>query len=141
MLSGDFPPWQAVEQQSEHWTAAGCFEGLIYDLRALKRPSQQPPLCRAWVLAWGIATTPLCRNAHTRHTDRRGIMESRNVSVARAYKVHTDVKLRISPLNNQAFESLPHRICLYVKYLFHEFSSNFVCIWTHCSDLAGRPKF
>lgn len=37
MLPGDFPPWQAVEQQGKRWLAAGCFESLAHDLRELLR--------------------------------------------------------------------------------------------------------
>ena len=37
MLPGDFPPWQAVEQQGKRWLAAGCFEALAHDLRELLR--------------------------------------------------------------------------------------------------------
>ena len=37
MLPGDFPPWPAVRQQGERWLAAGCFETLAHDLRALLR--------------------------------------------------------------------------------------------------------
>ena len=37
MLPGDFPPWQAVEQQSKRWMEADCFEHLTHDLRELLR--------------------------------------------------------------------------------------------------------
>ncbi|MBE7158089.1 MAG: IS5 family transposase [Rhodospirillales bacterium] len=37
MLPGDFPPWQAVEQQAKRWMTAGCFENLVHDLRELLR--------------------------------------------------------------------------------------------------------
>ena len=37
MLPGDFPPWQAVEQQSKRWMEAYCFESLTHDLRELLR--------------------------------------------------------------------------------------------------------
>jgi transposase len=36
-LPGDFPPWQAVHQQTQRWIAAGCFEAMAHDLRALLR--------------------------------------------------------------------------------------------------------
>ena len=38
MLPGDFPPWQALQQQGERWVAAGCFEAMVHDLRELLRP-------------------------------------------------------------------------------------------------------
>lgn len=36
-LPGDFPPWEAVYQQGRRWMAAGCFEAMTHDLRALLR--------------------------------------------------------------------------------------------------------
>ncbi len=36
-LPGDFPPWAAVYQQTQRWLAAGVFEAIVHDLRALLR--------------------------------------------------------------------------------------------------------
>jgi transposase len=36
-LPHDFPPWEAVYQQTQRWIAAGCFEAIADDLRALLR--------------------------------------------------------------------------------------------------------
>jgi transposase len=36
-MPNDLPPWAAVYQQSQRWLAAGCFEALAQDLRALLR--------------------------------------------------------------------------------------------------------
>src|ERR1700712_2337737 len=36
-MPNDFPPWAAVYQQSQRWLAAGCFEMLAQELRALLR--------------------------------------------------------------------------------------------------------
>jgi drug/metabolite transporter (DMT)-like permease/transposase len=36
-LPGDFPPREAVYQQARRWLAAGCFEAMAHDLRALLR--------------------------------------------------------------------------------------------------------
>src|SRR3954452_12906678 len=33
----DFPPWAAVYQQTRRWLAAGCFEAIVHDLRAVLR--------------------------------------------------------------------------------------------------------
>ena len=41
MLPGDFPPWQAVEQQAKRWMAAGCFEAMVHDLREMLRVLQE----------------------------------------------------------------------------------------------------
>lgn len=36
-MPNDLPPWEAVYQQARRWLAAGCFEQLADDLRALLR--------------------------------------------------------------------------------------------------------
>jgi transposase len=37
LLPTNFPPWEAVYQQTQRWLAAGCFEAMVHDLRALLR--------------------------------------------------------------------------------------------------------
>ena len=37
MLPHDFPPWEAVYQQTHRWLYAGVFEAMVADLRALLR--------------------------------------------------------------------------------------------------------
>jgi transposase len=37
MMPHDLPPWPAVYQQAQRWFAAGCFEALVADLRAILR--------------------------------------------------------------------------------------------------------
>jgi transposase len=37
MLPHDFPPWEAVYQQTQRWINAGVFEAMVGDLRALLR--------------------------------------------------------------------------------------------------------
>jgi transposase len=37
MLPHDFPPWEAVYQQTRRWMAAGVFKAMVHDLRALLR--------------------------------------------------------------------------------------------------------
>src|SRR6202790_1798064 len=36
-MPNDLPPWHAVYQQTQRWLAAGCFEALAQDLRAVLR--------------------------------------------------------------------------------------------------------
>ena len=47
MLPHDFPPWEAVYQQTRRWIAAGVFEAMVHDLRALLRlgegRNKEPP--------------------------------------------------------------------------------------------------
>src|SRR5580704_11042360 len=43
-MPNDLPPWSAVYQQTQRWLAAGCFETLAHDLRAVLRvASGRPP--------------------------------------------------------------------------------------------------
>jgi len=37
MLPHDFPPWEAVYQQTRRWISAGVFEAMVHDLRVLLR--------------------------------------------------------------------------------------------------------
>jgi transposase len=37
MMPNDLPPWHAVQQQTQRWLRAGCFENMAEDLRALLR--------------------------------------------------------------------------------------------------------
>jgi transposase len=36
----DFPPWEAIYQQTQRWIRAGVFEDMVHDLRALLRLSE-----------------------------------------------------------------------------------------------------
>jgi transposase len=37
MMPNDLPPWHAVQQQTQRWLRAGCFETMAEDFRALLR--------------------------------------------------------------------------------------------------------
>lgn len=37
MMPHDFPPWEAVYQQTQRWITAGVFEAMVHDLRELLR--------------------------------------------------------------------------------------------------------
>ena len=37
MMPNDLPPWTAVQQQTQRWLRAGCFEAMVEDLRWLLR--------------------------------------------------------------------------------------------------------
>ena len=51
LLPTNFPPWQAVYQQTRRWLAAGVFEAMAHDLRALLREAaERMPQPRAAVL-------------------------------------------------------------------------------------------
>lgn len=40
LLPNDFPPWEAVYQQSRRWVDSGCFEAMVSDLRSIIRVAQ-----------------------------------------------------------------------------------------------------
>jgi len=37
LIPQDFPPWEAVYQQTQRWLQAGCFEAMVNDLRSVLR--------------------------------------------------------------------------------------------------------
>src|SRR5262245_15395533 len=37
MMPNDLPPWQVVSQRTQRWIAAGVFESIVHDLRAILR--------------------------------------------------------------------------------------------------------
>lgn len=41
MMPNDLPPWTAVQQQTQRWLVAGCFEAMAHDLRLLLRLAAQ----------------------------------------------------------------------------------------------------
>ena len=41
MMPNDLPPWQAVQQQTERWLRAGCFEAMVHDLRVVLREADE----------------------------------------------------------------------------------------------------
>lgn len=41
MMPNDLPPWPAVQQQTQRWLRAGCFETMAHDLRLLLRLAAQ----------------------------------------------------------------------------------------------------
>jgi transposase len=41
LIPHEFPPWAAVHQQAQRWIAAGVFEALVHDLRAVLRLADQ----------------------------------------------------------------------------------------------------
>lgn len=53
MLTGDFPPWQAVGQQAKRRIEAGCFEAMVHDLRemfcACSPNATHGPRQRSWM--------------------------------------------------------------------------------------------
>jgi len=40
LLPTNFPPWEAVYQQTQRWLRAGCFEAMVSDLRSILRVAQ-----------------------------------------------------------------------------------------------------
>ncbi|MFC0708478.1 transposase, partial [Azorhizophilus paspali] len=40
LIPNDFPPWEALYQQTQRWLQAGCFEAMVNNLRSVLRVSQ-----------------------------------------------------------------------------------------------------
>lgn len=40
-LPTNFPPWELLYRQTQHWLNAGCFEAMASDLRSVLRVAQQ----------------------------------------------------------------------------------------------------
>ena len=75
-LPTDFPPWEAVYQQTRRWLAAGVFEAMAHDLRMLLREAaDRVPQPRAAVLdSRTLQSTPEsgARAGWDGHKRRRG---------------------------------------------------------------------
>jgi transposase len=41
MMPNDLPPWHAVQQQTQRWLRAGCFEAMVHDLRVVLREADE----------------------------------------------------------------------------------------------------
>jgi transposase len=76
LLPTNFPPWEAVYQQTRRWLAAGVFEQMAHDLRALLREAQgRAPHPTAVVLdARTVQSTPEsgARAGYDGHKRRKG---------------------------------------------------------------------
>lgn len=75
-LPKDFPPWPAVYQQTRRWLAAGCFEAIVHDLRAVLRVAdgRQPEPTGAIFDSRTIQSTPEsgARAGYDGHKRRKG---------------------------------------------------------------------
>lgn len=65
MLPHDFPPWEAVYQQTQRWIAAGLFKAMVHDLRALLR------LAQGWASAPTAAVLDSCTLRSTPESGHR----------------------------------------------------------------------
>jgi transposase len=76
LLPHELPPWPVVYQQTQRWIAAGCFEALVHDLRAILRLVEgRPPQPTAVVLdGRTLQSTPESghRAGYDGHKKKRG---------------------------------------------------------------------
>ena len=94
LLPTNFPPWEAVYQQTQRWISAGCFEAMVHDLRALLR----------WAESRADAPTAVILDART--------VQSTPESGARAgYDGH---KRRRGSKTHAAVDTLGHLLALHV---------------------------
>jgi transposase len=50
MMPNDLPPWQAVQQPTQRWLRAGCFEAMVHDLRVILRAGERDSAPSAAIL-------------------------------------------------------------------------------------------
>ena len=94
LLPTNFPPWAAVYQQTQRWIAAGCFEAMVHDLRAILR----------WAAGRADAPTGVILDGRT--------VQSTPESGARAgYDGH---KRRKGSKTHAAVDTLGHLLALHV---------------------------
>jgi transposase len=99
-LPKDFPPWQMVYQQSRRWLAAGCFEAIVHDLRAILRyaAGRQPEPTAAIVDGRTVQSTPESggRAGYDGYKRRKGSKVHRAVdTLGHLWTVH------VTPANEQ----------------------------------------
>ena len=63
-LPGDFPPWEAVYQQTQRWLRAGVFEMMAHDLRELPRLTQGRDRAPSAVVMAGRTLQSTPENGH-----------------------------------------------------------------------------
>ncbi len=94
MLPNDFPPWQAVYQQTQRWLKAGVFEAMVHDLREVLR------------LAAGRDAQPSAAIF-----DSRALQSSPESGERAAYD---GAKRRKGSKTHMAVDTLSHLLALYV---------------------------
>ena len=105
MLPHDLPPWEAVYQQTQRWLAAGVFEAMVHDLRALLRTNegrdQQPTA--AILDSRTLRSTP--ESGHRGGYDGAKCKRGSKVHAAVDTLGHLLALLHVTPANEQDRES------------------------------------
>jgi transposase len=100
LLPTNFPPWAAVYQQTQRWIAAGCFETMVHDLRALLRGAESRPAAPTGVILDGrtVQSTPEsgARAGYDGHKRRNGSKTHAAVDTLGHL-----VALQVTPANEQ----------------------------------------
>jgi len=100
LLPTSFPPWAAVDQQTQRWIAAGCFETMVHDLRALLRWAETRPAAPTAVILDGrtVQSTPEsgARAGYDGHKRRNGSKTHAAVDTLGHL-----VALQVTPANEQ----------------------------------------
>ena len=100
MLPNDFPPWEAVYQQTQRWIAAGVFEAMVHALRALLRLAEgRTPESKAAILdSRTLRSTP--ESGHRGGYDGAKRKKSSKIHVAVDTLGHL-LALRVTPATEQ----------------------------------------
>ncbi len=62
LLPNDFPPWEAVYQQTQRWLQAGCFEAMVSDLRSVLSVAQGKQGQPSAIILDGRTLQPTCES-------------------------------------------------------------------------------
>lgn len=100
MLPNDFPPWQAVHQQAQRWIAAGVFEQMAHDLRAILRLADGRPENPSAVILDGRTVQSTPESGHRAGYDGYKRKKGSKVHVAVDTLGHL-LALRVTPANEQ----------------------------------------
>lgn len=93
MLPTNFPPWELVYQQIQHWLNAGCFEAMVNDLRSILRVARERESQPSVVILDGWTLQSTCES------DPRAGYDG--------YKRKRSSKVHIAVVNHSGFELTP----------------------------------
>lgn len=100
LLPTNFPPWEAVYQQTQRWLRAGCFEAMVNDLRSVLRVAQGRPGQPSAVILDGRTLQSTCESGPRAGYDGYKRKNGSKVQVAVDTLGHL-LAVHITPANEQ----------------------------------------